>query len=722
MKPQPVRPPGRRRRFVLSSFVGVTSALLAAAAVRGQDAIRVWGVARYDTDALSQPIDEITAHEYVAAFRRSDGRVYVLGSNAVGYSQLPAATLAYTAIALGSTFGLALRSDGRIESWGAGGGLPAPPLPTGVSYVELAAGAVHAVALRSDGVVVAWGDNSYGQTNVPALPAGTSVRQLRVCSYESMLLLGNGTIVTFGPNFGGIANVPVLPTGVFYDELWTGTRHAIAHRTDGALVAWGDNMFGQGNIPALPAGVTYTAMALGHAHTVAIRSDGVVLAFGENGSGQSTVPALPAGAVPATVAAGRDFSLLRLANGEVTAWGDTRFLGPTAALPAGTRWTGLAAALSSYGLTSAGEVVALTGATTAVPALPPGMSYTAIDAGSSHGVALRSDGRAVTWGSNSHGQLAIPPLPPGLRYVATDSGWARTVLLRSDGQAFENGYGMPVIPPPPPGVHYVEIACHDQATMLRRSDGEVVHVDRTGNVSILAALPPGIRRVDVAIGRTFAAVLRSDGEIDLPSTLHSPLPPLPRGVVYVEIDSAEDDLVARRSDGEVVGASSGFNGGYTGAVPPLFPGESYVEIDGGYLLAAARVGPTRSYVTFGSGCAGSLPAARLVPSDTPYIGGHLDVHIFDLPQDTAIVAFGWNRVPPTPLATFGMPGCNRHVSLDAALLIAGADGVAEWPLAIPNVAGLVGQRFHNQAIVFDPNVNAAGAVVSDAAEAVIGER
>ena len=51
-----------------------------------------------------------------------------------------------------------------------------------------------------------------------------------------------------------------------------------------------------------------------------------------------------------------------------------------------------------------------------------------------HTVALRSDGTAVAFGDNAHGECNIPALPSGLRYVEVDAQFARTILRRSDGE------------------------------------------------------------------------------------------------------------------------------------------------------------------------------------------------------------------------------------------------------------------------------------------------
>jgi hypothetical protein len=46
--------------------------------------------------------------------------------------------------------------------------------------------------------------------------------------------------------------------------------------------------------------------------------------------------------------------------------------------------------------------------------------------------------------------------------------------------------------------------------------------------------------------------------------------------------------------------------------------------------------------------------------------------------------------------------------------------MAKYCLPIPNLPSLVGMHFCNQAVVLDPGANPLGAVISDAAEGVIG--
>ena len=61
-------------------------------------------------------------------------------------------------------------------------------------------------------------------------------------------------------------------------------------------------------------------------------------------------------------------------------------------------------------------------------------------AGGDHSVLLRSDGSAVTCGSNKTGQCDIPPLEEGMCYSQVSAGHDHSVLLRSDGSAVACGF------------------------------------------------------------------------------------------------------------------------------------------------------------------------------------------------------------------------------------------------------------------------------------------
>jgi len=88
--------------------------------------------------------------------------------------------------------------------------------------------------------------------------------------------------------------------------------------------------------------------------------------------------------------------------------------------------------------------------------LPPNPCnpFTAIAAGGSHSLALRSDGTIVGWGRNDYGQ-ATPP--PGNDFIAIAGGY-HSLALRSDGTILGWGFNDYGLATPPPGNEFTAIA------------------------------------------------------------------------------------------------------------------------------------------------------------------------------------------------------------------------------------------------------------------------
>ena len=346
----------------------------------------------------------------------------------------------------------AVGTDGSLWTWGSnnfgelGKGTTSdastPAKLTSISGVNAVTGGNdHMVALKSDGTVWAWGYNYHGE-------------------------LGNGTKTgnTANSTPGQVLTAAATPlTGI--TAVRGGFWHTLALKSDGTVWAWGNNDWGQlGNGSATPSygGVAYAAqvtglsnvvaIAAGHWHSVAVKSDGSVWTWGLNstswdanrngqlGDGTTTtrltpVRVLGVGGVGylsgvAKVAAGASFTLALKSDGTVYGWGTnlegelgngnkTTSLTPVQAgvsnitdLAAGY-WLSLA--LKSDGTVWAwgrndmgqlgnGTTQALTGIST--PAAVSGLSsVTAIHAGVSFGVALKSDGTVWAWGENASGQL-----------------------------------------------------------------------------------------------------------------------------------------------------------------------------------------------------------------------------------------------------------------------------------------------------------------------------
>ena len=231
-----------------------------------------------------------------------------------------------------------------------------------------------------------------------------------------------------------------------------------------------------------------------------------------------------------------------------------------------------------------------------VPPLPSGLTYVEVAGGTGHTVARRSDGSVVAWGLNSFGQCNVPPLPSGLTYVEIASGYFHSVARRSDGWVVawgKNDFGQCDTPPLPSGLSYVEIAAGDHLfgfhghTVARRSDGSVV---KWGDDTYVPPLPSGLTYTAIAAGESLCMALRSDGTIAMfGDCFYWPtcqVPLLPNGLTYVAIAAGWAHMVAVRSDGAVV--AWGDNSFAQLNVPPLPSGLRYVEVAAGENLTIAR--------------------------------------------------------------------------------------------------------------------------------------
>ena len=292
-------------------------------------------------------------------------------------------------------------------------------LPNGVSASAIAEGGAHSLAIGNDNKLYAWGNNQGGQ-------------------------LGNGSTITQ-------TSTPVivsLPNGVIPTAIVAGDAHSLAIGSDSKLYAWGVNSYGQlgngtiatsTNVPVvvqLPAGVIPITITVGNYHSLAIGSDGKLYAWGRGDYGQlgngtftnTNTPAvvnLPAGVIPTGIAAGFGHSLASGNDGKLYAWGSN--------------------SQGQLGTSSAST------STPVVVNLPAGVSATAVTAGYSHSMAIGSDGKLYTWGSNNEWQLGnnsntdsntpiAITLASGVTPTAIAAGQLHSLALGSDGKLYGWGY------------------------------------------------------------------------------------------------------------------------------------------------------------------------------------------------------------------------------------------------------------------------------------------
>ncbi len=204
-----------------------------------------------------------------------------------------------------------------------------------------------------------------------------------------------------------------------------GANHTVAIAPKGAAsgpaYVWGDNLWGQvgdgtqagpKSTPVLlGASSQWKSVAAGGSHTLAIKSDGTLWAWGLNvdgqlGDGNSGVGRYVVS--PKQIGVAKDWMAIAAGDAhsvalegssslQIMSWGQNTM-----------GQLGLGVTLATVNLTNMNVPTKVTkaiavGTLSSIPYT--GLPWTAISAGGSNSMVLRSDGTAFSWGDNSYGQL-----------------------------------------------------------------------------------------------------------------------------------------------------------------------------------------------------------------------------------------------------------------------------------------------------------------------------
>jgi uncharacterized repeat protein (TIGR02543 family) len=306
-------------------------------------------------------------------------------------------------------------------------------IPSFIEYHnESSVGVNYSLSLTMSGNVYSWGANFSGE-----LGDGTTTDRTRP------------TLITFSG----------LQAGETIHTVNGGSSHSLAVTSNGRVYAWGNNNNGQlGDetrtdrtrptlitLSGLQAGETIHTVNAGSFHSLAVTSNGRVYAWGFNGFGHLgdgtttertrptliTFSGLQAGETIHTVNAGSSHSLAVTSNGRVYAWGNNN----NGQLGDETRTERTRPTLITFSGLQAGETI-----------------HT-VNAGSSHSLAVTSNGRVYAWGFNGFGHLGdgtrtertsptlitFSGLQAGETIGSVDAGYSHSLAVTLNGRVYAWG-------------------------------------------------------------------------------------------------------------------------------------------------------------------------------------------------------------------------------------------------------------------------------------------
>jgi uncharacterized delta-60 repeat protein len=322
-------------------------------------------------------------------------------------------------------------------------GLPRDVIGTGwlagKTLVSMAGGINHSLALCTDGALLAWGGNDHGQLGTGDPVTYTAIAPEPVELDEkfptaiaagythSMMLLNNGQVWCWGEdtygqlgNAGGFfeASLPVYAKGALSSKtvigIAAGSYHSLAVCSDGTVAAWGRGQRGQlGNgtlvdtaqpeevdLSWLPLGQKVIAVAAGENHSMALTDGGTVATWGDNTSGQLGNGAVSAGPVSFPVVI---INTPAVAGEKVVSLTGAGVLHSTVRRADGR--------LLSWGTNSWGQLgngsltVSYTPTLASNAWVPAGQTISSAVASAAHVLAIRTDGTLAAWGIQNEGRL-----------------------------------------------------------------------------------------------------------------------------------------------------------------------------------------------------------------------------------------------------------------------------------------------------------------------------
>jgi alpha-tubulin suppressor-like RCC1 family protein len=606
-------------------------------------------------DAFGQPLVEpfapppnlrgvvaIAAGERHFLALKADGTIVAWGGygDQPGLTNVPAGLSNAVAVVGQATHSLALRADGSLSAWGFDG-FAAGPIPQFSDVTGIATASFVGLALKSDGTIETWpSEMPFDLHGVVAVAAGPR---------QSVALVG------YGPPFirtrfarqqrpvGSTAILRVEASGSWpLHYQWRLNEVEIPGATNALLALT--------NLTTTQAG-TYTVLVsnrFGTATSTGALVDVVGLIITSPPRARTVLSGTEVSLV-VTCESTLPLSYQWRRNGVELpgATNSTLTFRPAALHDTGTYSvvvnSSLESAVSAKAVLTVLPIAAwgtdlllMTGNEYGQCDLPAGLSnVVAAAAGQAHSVALLADGQVAAWGGNAYGQTNVPM---GLqKAIGIAAGGWHTLALKTDGTVIawgRNDYGQCNVPASLKNV--VKLAGGGWHSLALNADGTVETWGYGGNG--LANIPTGLNNVvSVAAGAGHSVALKADGSVMAwgNNEYGQTTPPVVNAEI-VEVAAGYFHNLALKTDDTVLAWSAGLG------VPAGFPegGASRIA-QGGFNNLGVRMG--RSLVLGKDG----RVAAWWVSADGP--GGRGDDSKLPLwLERVGGVACGWYHALAVP--------------------------------------------------------------------------
>ena len=501
------------------------------AAIKTDGTLWLWGsgssgqLGQSDLIHRSSPVQvagttwkQVSCGDIITSAVKTDGTLWTWGNNNSGQlgdnttvdksSPVQVAGTTWKQVSCGSgsslRFTAAIQTDGSLWTWGSGAAgqlgtsyrnnlsSPVQVITGGVNYVT--ATFDNTIVVRTDGRISAAGGNIVdAQKYIP----GTTIVEFDdvfvkrdVFSVGNLWGWGSNSDGQLGDNTTVDKSSPIQTTagGTNWKQVAGAGSHIAAIKTDSTLWTWGWNALGQlgtnnqlnrsSPVQTVSGGTNWKQVACGAVHTSAIKTDGTLWTWGSNSSGRlGTNNQLNRSSPVQTIAGGNNWKHVACGSSHTVAIKTD-----------GTLW--------GWGHNTSGRLGDDTTVSKSSPVqtVSGGTTWKQVACGSSHTVAIKTDGTLWTWGTNTNGQLGdnttvdksspVQTVSGGTTWKQVAGGAAHTAAIKTDGTLWlwglntngrlgtnnELNSSSPV-QTIAGGNNWKHVACGDEHTIALKTDG-----------------------------------------------------------------------------------------------------------------------------------------------------------------------------------------------------------------------------------------------------------